>query len=272
MTVPVYCLAGMSNNPRMGDDHMAAQLFRTPYDRRDVIYPNRVVPLVNIDVAVGKVAAIAAKPGRKVFFGHSAGARALCRYLRTEPDIDVDDNVFVLTGNQERKYGGANVVGLLPAADYGGTGIPADCPFRVFDVARQYAFPEDCPTQRTSKAMANVWAELNPIKFRPAFHSDYANVRINDPANAVHIEGPTNNHHYILVPSAVMPQCIKLWWGPEREALEDAKIRAEVELAYERPYDSLPVAGARWTTQGAGITAQGQAVRQAPVPVWDPWA
>ncbi|WP_370332618.1 hypothetical protein [Mycolicibacterium hippocampi] len=54
------------------------------------------------------------------------------------------------------------------AADYGGTGFPEDSPFRIYDVARQYAFPEDCPTERTSKAMDNVWAELNPFKwFRP---------------------------------------------------------------------------------------------------------
>lgn len=276
MSTPVHCLAGRDTNPRMRDDHLSAQLFRAPYSRRDVIYPNRSVVLSNIDVAVGKVAAIAEakKPGeRTVWLGHSAGARALCIYLRTDPDINPDDHVFVLTGNQERKYGGANVLGFLPAADYGGTGFPEDSPFRIYDVARQYAFPEDCPVERTSKAMANVYAELNPFKwFRPAFHSDYANVRINDPSNAVHIEGPTNNHHYILSPSAVMPSCIKPWWGPEREAREDAKIRAEVEQAYSRPYASSPVAGAHWTAPGAGVNAEGQAVRQAAVPVWDPWA
>lgn len=272
MTVPVYCGAGRSTNPRMRDDHLSAQLFRAPYARRDLIYPNRTVPLANVDVLVDKIAATCQRPGRKIIFGHSAAARAICRYLRTEPDIDVDDNVFVLTGNQERKYGGASVVGLMPA-DYGGPGIPADCPFRVFDVARQYAFPEDCPTQRTTLAMANVWAELNPIKFRKAFHVDYSMVEINDPANLVHVEGPSDNIHYILSPSAVMPQCIKPWWGPEREALEDAKIRAEVESAFDRPYAGIPTARARWQAGGAGIdVATGQLVRKPPTPTWNPWA
>jgi len=224
--IPVYALAPLNPfSQRLADNHLGGYLFRAPYERRDLIYPNKFPTVANINVAVGKVAEVAAKPGRKIFVGHSMGAQALARYLRTEPDVDPDENVFILTGNPERWHGGAaHIPHAKRPAIYGGPGVPADTPFQVFDVARQYESWADYPDDPVKAAVDNVKAA--------ALHNDYSGVILGDPNNIVFAE---DNITYILQPTFPMPACVKWWWNADREAREDKRLRPAIEDAYTRP-------------------------------------
>lgn len=263
MTIPVYCLAGRSENPRMRNDHLGGQLFRPPYRRIDILYPNRYVILSNIDIAVAKVATLAAKPGRAIFFGHSAGARALARYLRTDPDIS--DKVFVLTGNQERKYGGASVVGPLPA-DYGGLGVPEDTPHQVWDFARQYDAVADYPDEPNLTSLTNIIASATEAGGN--IHVDYSTVWLGDPSNLTVTEG---NIHYVLAPTWPAPVARKRTKSVAWEAIEDNKKRPLVEKCYSRPF--APIPRQRSKKYAGGVIYDSATLRfsKPTPPPWSPW-
>lgn len=239
--IPVYTLAGLGASPRMRDDHLAGQLFKAPFERRDCLFPNSNAKAANAIIGEGRVAELAARPGQKVFVGHSMGARILCRFIRSEPDIDPAEVVFILTGNPERKYGGiARSGGAF--SDYGGPGIPDDTPFTVYDISRQYAVFEDFPDIAGNKAaVSNALSGVD-------LHSDYADVQLNDPRNVTFKEG---NRYYVLRPTFPMPSCAKWYWSAAREAVEDNKTRPDVEKAYTRPY-SVPKQTIKWYPGGGG--------------------
>lgn len=158
----------------------------------------------------------ARKPGQEIFTGHSMGAEVLCLYLRSNPDIDPAENVFALTRNPERKYGG--VIALSPSVRpswakpaYGGIGIPDDTSFRVFDLAHQYDHFADYPSIRVKAAVDNA-----EDKLATGIHVDYSTVRFGDPRNVGFVEG---NGTYYLAPTYPMPAARRFWWGPKREAL-----------------------------------------------------
>lgn len=263
--IPVYCLPGYSSSPRMRDDHLSGQLFRAPFDRRDVLYPNKSAKKANAEAGAAMVAELAAKPGKKIFFGHSMGARALAMYLRTNPSVDPAENVFVFTGNPERKYGGRK------PTDYGGPGVPDDTPFRVFDVARQYEFWADYPDKPSKAAAAKncLDGEIAGLFGGKSLHMDYSNVRIGDPSNAVFVEG---NRTYILAPTFPAPSARRLWWDVKREGIEDAKIRSEIEGGYTRPF-TAPTSTVKWYPGGGGYDADSRSyVTPQPAPTWNPFA
>lgn len=263
--IPVYCLAGFSTRtPRMGDDQLGGQLFRNPFTRRDVLYPNNVPTRANAEIGAEQVAEIAPRPGPKIFTGYSMGARALCIYLRSNPDIDPAENVFVLLANPERKYGG------LKPSDYGGPGIPDDTPFRVFDVARQYDFWADYPDKTSKDAAAKncLAGELVTIFGGASIHGDYSMVRMNDPNNSTYVEG---NRTYILAPTFPAPSVRRWWWDPNREALEDQKLRPAIEAGYTRPVPA-PFTSIKWYPGGAGFdTSSRRAARRVNPPTWNPF-
>lgn len=241
---------------------MAAQLFTNPFTRYDITYPNWFPSQAALDVAKVKVLEAAQRPGFKVFNGHSMGAQALASLLRGEPAIDPDENVFVLSGFPERKYGGKLVSTIGDGiVIYDGVGIPDDTPFRVWDVNRQYDHFADYPTINVRAAVDNI--NDNGAK---AIHVDYSDVRIGDPRNVVYVEG---NRTYVTVPTFPMPSLRNPWWSANREALADAKIRSAVESGYVRPAP-IPAQTVKWYGKWGYDTKTRQFVK-APQAIWNPF-
>lgn len=238
------------------------QLFKTPFSRKDIRYQNWAPLLSFAQAAANKVVAEARKPGQKIFFGHSMGAEVLCLVLRSDPDFDPAENVFVMTGNPERKYGGmlTSPINTAPAA-YGGIGFPADTPYRVWDVARQYDRYADYPT-------SSVKAALDNNKAGAGLHLDYSGVRVGDPNNVKFVEG---NVTYELQPTFPMPSCRRLFWAAKREALEDRKLRPSVEKGHNRPF-TVPAQNVIRANGAALNPDTGQALRLPSTPIWNPFA
>lgn len=265
--IRVYTLAGMTPPVQslMPGNHLSGQLFAPPFERRDIAYRNIAPVLAFVQEAQDKVHAEAGKPGQKVFVGHSEGAEVLCRYLRTNPDVDPADNVFVLSGNPERKYGGKLTVPFSGGiVVYDGVGIPDDTPFTVYDIARQYDHFADYPT-------VNVKAAIDHIN-DPAckgIHVDYSDVRIGDPRNVGYSEG---NRVYLLQPTFPLPG-LRAWAkSAVREAAEDAQTRPAVEKGYNRPM-SVPPQTVKWYGPKFGYdTTTRRFVRREQTAVWNPFA
>ncbi len=263
--IRVYALNGLI--PLIGistllpQNWCGGQLFKDPYTRKDIRYQNWAPLLPFAQAAANKVITEAQKPGQKIFFGHSMGAEVLCLVLRMNPDISTEDNVFVLTGNPERKYGGmlTSPINIANPA-YGGVGFPNDTPFRVWDVARQYDRYADFPTVNVRQAVANNEAG-------GGIHMNYTDVRVGDPNNARFVEG---NVTYEFVPTFPMPSVVKPFKPLKRQALEDAQQRPTVEKGYTRPFQVPALTSIR--AAGAVVDPYtGAAVRVASQPVWNPF-
>ncbi|MFI8774656.1 PE-PPE domain-containing protein [Gordonia sp. NPDC062954] len=184
-------------------------------------------------------------PGRKIVVGHSQGAQVQDDWLRTygpTSDIDPRTVMFVLTGDLEHKYNGcANQGGC--SADYGGNNFPDDTRYTVKVVSRQYDYWADAPnrslmndTARRNRNAANVVGgegQLRPV------HNDYSMIGLNDPANKTFTEG---NATYILGAPATyfLPLVTRQWTSHARKVADDARLRPEVERAYDRPMGTLP--------------------------------
>lgn len=267
MPIPVFCLSGLKTQPytRMEDWQFGGQLFRDPYVRRDVLYANNKPNIVNATDGADKAYAAAKKTkGQCILTGHSQGSQALEILLRDPGmDLDPDKVVFVLGGNPERKYGGiTRIEGSGWPAVYGGNGFPDATPYRVWDVARQYEFWTDYPSDLKNKdAVENA---------RDGFglHLDYSGVRLGDPQN---VEWKEGNVTYVLQPTFPMPKCRKWYWGADREALEDQKIRAKVEEAYTRPKAVPQQTIKRYSAKGGYDTANRQAITLSQGVVWNPF-
>jgi 3'-(hydroxy)phthioceranyl-2'-palmitoyl(stearoyl)-2-O-sulfo-trehalose (hydroxy)phthioceranyltransferase len=232
-TITTFCLAGASPKPRLDNDHLGGELFRPPYQRRDIVYSNKFVAQSNFDDGRAKLkAALLESRGQVAVLGQSLGAR-IAGSLMDDAEVlaacPPERCVFVLTGHPERKYGGAATVersGIVSGYSY--TGVPDDCAYRVWDVARQYGAPEDYPADRSVRAaVSNVSL---------AVHSDYTNVRIGDPRNTAWVDPENPNVTYVLAPTYPLPGIESKWWSLQRKADEDARQRPAIEAAYDRPF------------------------------------
>lgn len=230
--ITVFCLTGYSVRPRLPDNHFGGELFRAPFTRRDIVYSNAWFAQPNFDDGRAKLKAAAlASRGNVIILGHSLGARIACSLMDDEDMLEYcppSRCVFVLGGHPDRKFNGASTVqysGFVAA--YGVNGIPNAVQYRVWDVARQYGLAEDYPTNRKIRAAVdNVSA---------AVHSDYTNVRMGDPANVTWVDPDNPNVTYVLSPTYPLPSLEAKWWGVQRKADEDARLRPEIEKAYTRP-------------------------------------
>ena len=264
--ISVYTLPGLSPGvTRSPDNYLSSQLFSSPFTRRDIAYPNYAPLQAFLDIAKGKALEAAQQPGRKILNGHSMGGQALAALLRDEPDIDPDENVFVISGFPESKYGGKLTV---PFADgkivYDGVGIPEATPFRVFVVARQYDHFADWPTINVRAAVDNI----NDAQAR-AIHVDYSDVRIGDSRNVGFVDG---NITYLWVPTFPLPSCRRARWSAVREAVEDSKVRAAIEQGYNRPV-AIPPQTVKWYGGQWGFdTATRRFVKRTTPPTWNPFA
>jgi len=230
--ITTFCLAGYSGKP-LDRDHLGGELFRNPFTRRDVSYDNRWFGTANFNDGRAKAkAALIASTGNVVGLGQSMGARILGSLLDDEDVLAAcppSRCVFVLTGHPDRKYGGASTVQYSGIQEgYGYSGVPDDCQYRVFDVARQYGAAEDYPSDRSVKAAVDN-ASLT-------IHADYTTVQMGDPRNTVWVDPTNPNVVYVLAPTYPLPSIDSRWWSLQRKADEDTKQRAAIEKAYERPF------------------------------------
>jgi 3'-(hydroxy)phthioceranyl-2'-palmitoyl(stearoyl)-2-O-sulfo-trehalose (hydroxy)phthioceranyltransferase len=230
--ITVLCLAGFSGKPLL-KDHLGGELFRSPFRRVDVNYNNRWFGQGNFDDGRAKAkSALLSIDGYIVGLGQSLGAR-IWGSLLDDPDVlakvSPDRFVAVLTGHPDRKYGGASTVQYSGIQEgYGYSGVPDDCQYRVWDVARQYGAAEDYPTNRSVKvAVDNASLKV---------HEDYSNVSLGDPRNTVWDDPDNPNVRYILAPTYPLYHLEKSWYSLQRKADEDARQRPAIEKGYDRPF------------------------------------
>jgi hypothetical protein len=175
-------------------------------------------------------------------YGHDLGAQVISRWLREfgpTTTVDPTDVTFYLSGNPERKYNGWPKGGTYPGFrkhpagrdgenDPGGSGIPADTDFRVYDIARQYDHLADFPNDTTNiDAMLNTEASQS----LGVIHVDYTAVDLADPDNGSLTEG---NITYLWSPTRLLPLAKKYAAPDEVEAANEYH-RPIVETAYTRP-------------------------------------
>jgi hypothetical protein len=136
----------------------------------------------------------------KLVFGFSMGSRIASQWLRrygptsTVPPSELS---FLLSGNPERKYGGALYVDPVQWPEtWDGLGIPADTSYDVIDFARQYDGWCDWPNVPNPSATAIRNAEIGQSLF--GGHGDYYNVTLTDAANLSLVEG---NVTYMFSPT-----------------------------------------------------------------------
>ena len=176
-------------------------------------------------------------------YGHDLGAQVICRWLREfgpTTTLDPTDVTFYLSGNPERKYNGWPKGGEYPGFhdhprgrdgvnDPGGSGIPGNTPFRVYDIARQYDEVADFPNDTTNvDAMLNIDAS-KALGSGP--HKDYSAVDLASEANSTFDEG---NVTYLWSPTLVLPLALK-YASPDAVTEADTYHREIVEEAYNRP-------------------------------------
>lgn len=186
--------------------------------------------------------------GDIIVFGYSEGAQVagqwLTRFAGTANSLAADavgtaadaarTVSFVLIGNPCRASGGVDhALGSIV-----GTNVPADTPYQVIDVARQYDLWADFPTD-TSNRLA-MW---NAIAGSLFIHTDYSQVDLNDPNNVTWKDGNITN---VLVPTPTLPLLYPLQVvakTPVGQLLKlddvvqslNARWKPIVDSAYDRP-------------------------------------
>ena len=267
--ITTLCLAGASAKPRIDDKHLGGELFKSPFQRRDILYSNGFVATANYNDGRAKAkAALIASSGEVVMCAHSLGAR-IAGSLMDDAEVlaacPPSRCVFVLTGHPERKYGGAATVqhsGILSGYSY--TGIPDDVQYRVWDVANQHAIMEDHPQDRSVRAAVEN-ASL-------ALHMDYTTTLMGDPRNTVWADPENPNVTYILAPTYPLPSIESRWWSLQRKADEDAKQRAQIEKGYSRPFPAPTTKINRlWSTDFGYDAATRRYVRIPAAAPWNPF-
>lgn len=194
--------------------------------------------------------------GDIIVFGYSEGAQVagqwLTRFAGTANSLaaaavgtaaDASRTVsFVLIGNPCRASGGVDhALGSIV-----GTNVPADTPYQVIDVARQYDLWADFPTD-TSNQLA-MW---NAVAGSLFIHTDYSQVDLNDPNNVTWKDGNITN---VLVPTPTLPLLYPLQVvakTPVGQLLKlddvvqslNARWKPIVDSAYDRPVP-VPAAAA----------------------------
>ena len=253
-------MAGLK--PRLDRDHLGGELFRNPFVRRDVIYPNSLPTQSNFNAGRARVKADAiASKGQVVLLGQSFGARIIASLLNDAEMLEKcppSRCVVVLTGYPDRKYGGASTVqysGIVAGYDQP-AGVPDDCQYRVWDVARQYGAAEDYPSNRSVRA-AVTNASLK-------VHEDYTAVRMGDPWNTVWADPENPNVTYILSPTYPLYKIDKSWYSLQRKADLDDEQRPEVERGYSRPFPAPKTRINRYFSSERGWDADQRRTVQIP--------
>lgn len=189
-----------------------------------------------LNTRIGQLLAI---PGMFVYImGHSMGAQVVVYWLRVYAPTSTFDRTrmqFIVTGNPERKYGGAarvinrpNFLGRIVQGDYGGNGFLDTVIYNVLDIAWQWEWWCDQPNKTvvTSKAKNNCDQNI---------HNDYTKVGLSDTdLKTIKTEGPTGNLVYKVKRVYPTKSAKWLWWWPAAQASVDATDRAAIESSYDR--------------------------------------
>lgn len=176
-------------------------------------------------------AALRTTPGPVVVFGGSEGAQVasdwVAKYADTVAAPTPSKVSFVLIGNPSaptpvgRQTGGP----LYP-------NIPANNPYQITDVARQYDGWADWPNNSGSAGYQK--AALNALIGMATIHDDYFSVDLNSAGNARRKQG---NATYIIVPTQTLPMLQPLQnSAPSAQTLaQNAQSKPVVDSAYTYP-------------------------------------
>ena len=238
VTIPVLTLAPAFN--QMNPKHLRGELFRFPYVPTKIPYMNwpsnsfAAGGVTKLDTYLHRYA------GQRILVvGHSMGGQVVQKWLREKggiSDIDPTEVTFIITGNLERKYNGFPDGGDYPGGE-GGTGTPEDTPYKVIDIARQYDFWADHPTDTDNTvAMRNVDPDGNGLGIGSPVHGDYSQVSANpdDARNFTLVEG---NITYVWSPTYPAPiiDDQDFFKTAKGIAPQDEVLREDIEAGYTRP-------------------------------------
>lgn len=259
---------------RLPDNWLSSEFSTQPNVRKQVVYnntpftPNVRAGADNLDEALHNT------PGKKIVLGHSEGAEVIDFWLRRYgPNSDIDKNTvrFVLTGDPENRMGGC----LQPNTGYDdptkvecpnfiypsegdfpgemrGPGFPADTPYTVKVITRQYDFFADTPRAwvkpaspdpanpsqlaHDNREAANSVGGKGELK---AVHLDYSALseRDLDHKNSYYTYPDSPNATYVLGSPATyyLPLVTKKFESQAQKAADDTALRPQVESVYGRP-------------------------------------
>lgn len=168
-----------------------------------------------------------------VVYGVSMGSQVACKWLReygprsTVPSGKVS---FLLLANPEQPFHGIyradpGLVWFMKLPDYGGVGVPANTPFSVTDVCRQYDGMADFPNRPA--AQVDWRSVLNAMLGLVTVHNNYFTVDIGSPRNRRVRRG---NIVYVFAPTRTPP----VYGFGALSAARRARQRARIEKAYDR--------------------------------------
>jgi hypothetical protein len=239
VTIPVLTLAPAFN--QMNPNHLRGELFRFPYIPTKIPYINLPFEgfanggMNKLDTYLHKWVGT-----RILVVGHSEGAQVIYKWLRelgATSDIDPTEVTYICTGNLERLYNGFPGGGDYPGG-VDGTGLPDGAHgYRVIDIARQYDFWADHPTDTDNVvAMRNVDPQGNGLGGGSPVHSDYSLVSAN-PDDARNFSLTEDTVTYVVSPTYPAPLIDDADFFATTTTLipRDDVVRAEIELAYTRP-------------------------------------
>lgn len=239
VTIPVLTLAPGYN--AMNPNHLRGELFRFPYVATKIPYVNWTFESFanggkeKLDTYLHRYVGT-----RILVVGHSMGAQVIYKWLREEAetsDISPFEVTFICTGNLERLYNGFPGGGDYPGGP-DGTGLPDGAHgYRVIDIARQYDFWADHPTDTDNEvAMRNVDPEGTNLGIGSPVHSDYSLVSAN-PGDVRNFAVTEDTITYVVSPTYPAPIVDDADFFATTKTLvpRDESVRAEIELAYTRP-------------------------------------
>lgn len=168
-----------------------------------------------------------------VVYGVSMGSQVACKWLREygpRSAVPSGKVSFLLLANPEQPFHGIyradpKLVKFMKLPDYGGVGVPANTPFAVTDLCRQYDGMADYPNrpagQVGSRAVVNALLGLFLI------HNNYFRLDL-DSRDTIRVN--RGNVTYVLSPTRVPPVCRLTAWSPARRNAQ----RQRIENSYDR--------------------------------------
>jgi diacyltrehalose acyltransferase len=173
--------------------------------------------------------------GQVIVFAYSEGAQVasdwIAQYSNT-PNAPSPSNVsFVLIGNPQR----AGTGWVACTGQAGGPlypNIPANNPYHITDIARQYDGWADWPNNRSSSGY--MTAAQNAEVGMATIHDNYFDVNMNSPSNIRWTQG---NITYVLVPTQALPMLnpIQAIGATGTATVQNAQLKALVDSAYSYP-------------------------------------
>ncbi|OBI29657.1 PE-PPE domain-containing protein [Mycolicibacter sinensis] len=163
----------------------------------------------------------------------SMGAQVACKWLREygpTSSVPTGKVSFLLLANPEQPFHGIyradpKLVRFMTLPDYGGVGVPADTPFAVTDLCRQYDGMADFPNRPA--AQVSSLGVRNALLGLVTVHNNYFRVDINSPDN---LRTHRGNITYVLSPTRLPPACGLSALFPTRLK----KQRRRIETCYDR--------------------------------------